>query len=148
MILAAIETAVNSPAATPGLDSQVFIALIAAIGGIVTTWLTVKYKDRIIKTNAPSKPKDRMETIFDGYEKLILQQQSEIERKGSVIESLENIIDNLERELVTTKELLATTKAEVAETSSQNIQLKDQLKKMRIDYKGNEAASDDKQKVV
>lgn len=144
MIMAAAQTA----AISPGLDSQVAIALIAAIAGIITTWLTVKYKDRIIKTNAPSKPKDRMETIFDGYEKLILQQQGEIERKGSVIESLENIIDNLERELVTTKELLATTKAEVAETKHQNGELKNQLKKMRRDYQGNEGSDDDEPKVV
>lgn len=120
--------------ASPGIDSQVAVALIAAIGGIVTTWLTVKYKDRIIKKTAPNKPKDRMDTIFDGYEKLILQQQQEIDRKQTVVGHLENIIENLERELATTRDLLATTKDELAETKQQNIALKSQLARMRKDY--------------
>lgn len=119
---------------SPSIDSQVAVALIAAIGGIVTTWLTVKYKDRIIKKTALSKPKDRMDTIFEGYEKLILQQQTEIDRKQLVIENLEKIVGHLEQELATTKELLGATKDEVAETKRQNSDLKAVLKKMRKDY--------------
>lgn len=119
---------------TPGVDSQIAVALIAAVGGVVTTWLTVKYKDRIIKKTAPNKPKDRMDTIFDGYEKLITQQQLEIDRKQKVIESLEGIIETLEHELATTRDLLTTTKYEVSETKRQNTELKDHLHRMRKDY--------------
>ena len=118
----------------PSIDSQVLVAIIAAIAGIFTTWLTVKYKDRVVRKASPAKPKDRMDTIFDGYEKLILQQQSEIERKQQVIESLESIVTTLEQELATTRELLTTTKDEVAHTKRQNGDLKTQLARMRRDY--------------
>lgn len=124
----------------PTFDDQVLVALIAAVAGIITTWLTVKYRNRVVRQNAPNKPKDRMDTIFDGYEKLILQQQTEIDRKQSVITNLEDIVDNLERELQTTRELLGTTKDEVAETKRQNIELKDHLARMRREYEPHKVA--------
>lgn len=119
------------------VDSQIAVALIAAIAGIITTWLTVKYKDRVVKKTATSKPKDRMDTIFDGYEKLILQQQQEIDRKQLVVDHFEKIIQNLEDELATTRDLLQTTKTELAETKRQNGELKNQLTRMRKDYDTN-----------
>lgn len=127
--------------AQPVLDNQVIVALIAAIAGIITTWLTVKYRNRIVTKNAPHKPKDRMDTIFDGYEKLILQQQQEIDRKQVVIGNLEDIVDNLERELNASRETLASTKSLLAEAKhelrvakDQNIKLTEQLAAMRKEY--------------
>lgn len=121
-------------ATAPDFNSQVAVALIATAGGIITTLLTVKYRGLVVKRGAPQRPKDRMDTIFDGYEKLILQQQQEIDRKQTVIQSLEDIVDNLERELVTTRQLLIATKDEVAETKRQNISLKAQLNHLRKEY--------------
>lgn len=118
----------------PAFDGSIVVALIAAAGGIITTWLTVKYKDRVVKRATPGKPKDRMETIFDGYDKLILQQQVEIDRKGVVIHHLEGIVDNLERELATTRDLLTATKEEVAETKRHNAELKAHLVSIRKEY--------------
>lgn len=115
-----------------GSSQQVYVALIAAIGGIVTTYLTVKYKDRVIKRTA--KPKDRMETIFDGYEKLIISQQQEISRKSVVISSLERVIDRLEDELHQTRELLNDAREELNRSVVQNEQLKSQLGGMKKDY--------------
>lgn len=120
--------------AQPGFDNNVLVALIAAIAGIITTWLTVKYKDRVIRKTTSSKPRDRMDTIFDGYERLILQQQTEIERKQGVISSLEDIIDKLEHELETTRSLLSSTKAEMAETRRTNTDLKHHLTRLRKEY--------------
>lgn len=113
-------------------NSQVYIALIAAVGGIITTYLTVKYKDRVIKRTA--KPKDRMETIFDGYEKLIVSQQEEISRKSLVINSLEKVIDRLEDELHQTRELLNDARTELEHSVTQNKELKRQLGDMKKDY--------------
>lgn len=127
--------------AQPAFDGNVLIALIAAVAGIITTWLTVKYKDRIIRKTAPNKPKDRMDTIFDGYERLILQQQTEIERKQGVIQNLENIVDNLEHELETTRELLNATKAEMTETRRTNSDLKHHLTRLRKEYEPHTLAS-------
>lgn len=113
------------------LEPSITVALIAGIFGVITTWLTIKYKDRVVKTQ---RPKDRMETIFDGYEKLILQQQAEIDRKTSVINSLEGIVGRLEQELMRTRQLLDTAQEELQETKKGNALLKSQFDTMRRDY--------------
>ncbi len=117
----------------PVISPEVLIALIAGVGGIVTTWLTVKYKDRVIKKT--EKPKDRMETIFDGYEKLIVSQQEEIGRKSHVIKSLERVVDRLEDELHQTRKLLEDAREEVVQSQVQNNLLRKQLDGMKKDYK-------------
>lgn len=114
------------------LEPSITVALIAGIFGVITTWLTIKYKDRVVKKT--QRPKDRMETIFDGYEKLILQQQAEIDRKTSVINSLEGIVDRLEQELMRTRQLLDTAQEELQETKKDSAMLKSQFDTMRRDY--------------
>lgn len=114
------------------IDSQVIVALIAASAGILTTYLTVKYKDKVVKRT--DKPKDRMETIFDGYEKLIVSQQEEILRKSHVIKSLEKVVDRLEDELNQTRQLLIDAREEVQESQRQNDNLKKQLMGMKKEY--------------
>ena len=113
-------------------DPAVATALITGIFAVITTWLTIRYKDKVFKKAA--KPRDRMDTIFDGYEKLIIQQQSEIERKGVVIQSLENAVDRLEQELTRTRALLDEARIELKESKSQNSKLRHQLDSMRRDY--------------
>lgn len=114
------------------INSEVLIAFIAAAGGIITTYLTVKYKDRIVKR--ADKPKDRMETIFDGYENLIKQQQIEIGRKGEVITSLEGVVDRLEKELQVTRKLLNTARDELTMATQHNRDLREQLGMMKKEY--------------
>lgn len=114
------------------LEPSITVALIAGIFGVITTWLTIKYKDRVVKKT--KRPKDRMETIFDGYEKLIMQQQAEIDRKTSVINSLEGIVDRLEQELMRTRQLLDTAQEELQETKKESAMLKSQFDTMRRDY--------------
>ena len=114
------------------MDPAVLVAIIAGAFGVVTTWLTVKYKDKVAKK--PNKPKDRMETIFDGYEKLILQQQTEIERKSEMITSLESIISRLQDEVTRTQGLLTTAQEELQDTKNNNATLRKQLEQMRRDY--------------
>lgn len=117
------------------IDSQVLVAFIAALGGIITTWLTVKYKHLVIKRQRPSPSKDRMQTIFDGYEKLIVQQQSEIDRKSSIVKSLQEIVHKLEEELQQTKVLLFEAQDELRQARTHNNELKDQLDAMWKQYK-------------
>lgn len=115
-----------------GLDPQVLVALISAAAGIIATVITVKYKDRVVKRT--DKPKDRMETIFDGYEKLIVSQQEEIKRKSHVINSLEKVVDRLEDELNQTRTLLQDAREELEESTRQNQLLTKQLNGMKKDY--------------
>jgi uncharacterized protein (UPF0548 family) len=114
------------------MSETVVISVISAVAAVVTTYLTVRYKNRVIKKT--EKPKDRMETIFDGYEKLIRQQQVEIDRKGVAIGSLESIILRLEEELTKTKQLLEVAKGDLLQSREQNTLLTRQLEAMKIEY--------------
>lgn len=113
-----------------GGDVQVATTLITVVGGLGVAYITYV----LAKRRRAARPKDRMETIFDGYEKLIKQQQVEIERKGSVIGSLENVVDRLEQELANTRELLNQARSDLSESRQQNDDLKSQLVLMRKDY--------------
>lgn len=117
---------------TGGLDSTVQAAIVTGICAIIGTYLTVKYKDRVI--SKPEKPKDRMETIFDGYENLIKQQQTEIGRKGQIITSLEGVVRRLEQELETTREMLNVARDELKVATKQNEDLQTQLADMKANY--------------
>lgn len=115
------------------MSNDVLIALISTLGGITVAYITVKYKDMVVK-KITRQPKDRMETIFDGYENLIQQQQQDIDRKVKHIGRLESIIDRLEMELLETKSMLNEAKNEARKSQSQNIELQAQLKKLRKEY--------------
>lgn len=128
-----INNAITTFAATTGgIDPSVQAAIATGIFAVVGTYLTVKYKDRIVRK--ADKPKDRMETIFDGYENLIKQQQIEIGRKGQVITSLEGVVDRLEQELKATRELLNAARDELATATQHNRDLREQLGEMKNEY--------------
>lgn len=115
-----------------GIDPSVQAAIATGIFAVIGTFLTVKYKDRIVKK--ADKPKDRMETIFDGYENLIKQQQIEIGRKGQVITSLEGVVQRLEDELRVTRDLLAAARDELKMAEKHNRELRQQLNGMKSEY--------------
>lgn len=129
-----ISNAITTFAATTAdIDPSVQAAIATGIFAVIGTYLTVKYKDRVIKKNA-DKPKDRMETIFDGYENLIKQQQIEIGRKGQVITSLEGVVQRLEQELIVTRELLGAARDELKMAEKHNKELRVQLDGMKSEY--------------
>lgn len=114
--------------------SQALTQFFMFLGGIITTWLTLKYKDRIALRSREQKPKDRMDTIFDGYEKLILQQQTDIERKTIQIASTQKIVEQLQKELDDTRELVRQQQDELDESRELNIRLQAQLQEMKKEY--------------
>jgi septal ring factor EnvC (AmiA/AmiB activator) len=125
---------VNDVAATNPVDSQVVLGLITTLGGIVTTFMTLKIRSHVQQKARARAPKDRMETIFDGYESLIKQQQVDIDRKQSIITSLESIVERLQAELTETRGVLSQAKNELVNTQEQNKHLQGQLRKMRDEY--------------
>ena len=128
-----INNAISTFAATTaGIDPSVQAAIATGLFAVIGTYLTVKYKDRIVKK--ADKPKDRMETIFDGYENLIKQQQIEIGRKGQVITSLEGVVQRLEQELQVTRELLGAARDELKMAEKHNRELRIQLEGMKTEY--------------
>lgn len=83
---------------------------IIVIGGVITTIITVKYKDKIQAKMRRTKPRDRLDFMFDGYERLIKELQSDIrsvrqdnERQHLQIMAMQNKINELEDELILAK---------------------------------------------
>lgn len=108
--------------------TRIVIEGMIVVGGVITTWITLKYQQ---KRRQRSKKPDRMDTIYDGYEKLIITQQHEISRKTEIVSRLEKIVDTLELELLDTKRILQETKDDLYEARQQNIQFKKDLNDMR-----------------
>src|SRR5687768_4213386 len=94
------------------LSDQVVITLISVVGSVVITYITVKYKDRLTR-KLKGEPRDRMDTIFDGYEKLIKQQQADIEHKSLNIASLQDIIDRQRRQIEESQGMIDNLKVEL-----------------------------------
>ena len=117
-------------------DSQVTVAIVTAVSTIVVAYITVRYKDRIIGKNITARPKDRMDTIFDGYESLIKQQQADIDRKVKQLDQTQHIIDRLQDELDQTKEIVRQQQAELEESKGTNAALIKQLGEMKKHYTG------------
>lgn len=110
------------------ISDNVLVAIIALTGGIITTYITVRFKGRVFKP-----PKDRIETIFDGYEALIKQQQTEIKRKSELVDRLEEQLDKME-------ELVENLRADLNNSQKQIEQLSNQLGSMKKDYRQSKTA--------
>lgn len=114
------------------MPEGVLIALITGGLGVLGTWLTVKYKDH--KAEKPTKPKDRIETIFDGYEKLIREQDKAIATKERQLEQTQGIIDQLQEELNRTREIVTLQQKELEATRESNLALKNELKMLKKQF--------------
>lgn len=118
----------------PIINGQLAIAIVTTFGGIITTYMTLKIRQLVINKAKDRAPRDRMETIFDGYENLIKQQQTDIDRKTCIITALEGIVERLQAELNETRHVLASAKNELVATQNQNTYLQSQLDSMKKEY--------------
>lgn len=115
-------------------SNSVLIAIIGAFGGIVTAYITYVASQHVQNKRAKRQPRDRMEQMFDGYERLIKAKDLEDERKTRTILTLEKMTDHLQSDLRQTKTLLATTREEVKESKMENSELRQSLKELRKSY--------------
>lgn len=115
------------------LTENVLVQFLIVVGSVVTTFLTLKYKSSIMGKNKKDdkEPRTRMDTIFDGYEKLIQQQQEDIIRKQQQLDKTDELIDRLQDELDETRSIVQRQHAELDEQKRLNEQLKKQLEVMR-----------------
>lgn len=100
------------------IDNNAFSAIILVVGSIITTWLTLRAKNHIQTKYRERRPKDRLEYIFDGYEKLVDELQGDIkmarevnEEQHKTIIKMQETINKLDIDLKATrkqnKELLS-----------------------------------------
>lgn len=115
-------------------NQAVLVSLISAISGIVIAYIVNIAAKRVQQKKKDGGPIDRMEQMFDGYERLIKQKDLEDDRKAKLIESLEAEIA-MTREIVRKLEsALETAETELRISREDNADLKDMLAKMREEY--------------
>ena len=121
------------------MNDSVAVSLISAFSGIVVAYIVNVAAKRVQSRKVGQGPVDRMEQMFDGYERLIEQKNLEDERKA-------RLIDELEEEIIITRQMvknlehaLAVSQQELQRSREDNQELKDMLKRMRDEYKRNKA---------
>ena len=116
------------------MNEQVAISLISAVSGVVIAYIVNVAAKKVQENKEKNNPKDRMEQMFDGYERLIKQKDIEDERKVKAIQLLEQEL-TLTRETVQRLErALIDTQAELEVSRQENEELKSMLNQMREEY--------------
>lgn len=115
-------------------NNTIAISLISTFGGIVIAYITYVASQRVQTKRAKRQPKDRMEQMFDGYERLIKAKDIEDERKTRTITNLENMVSALEDEVAAAKTLVNTTRSELETSKVENTELRQSLKELRATY--------------
>lgn len=116
------------------MDSSVLVSIISMVGGVITAYITSVLAKKVAKKKSQKQPKDRIEQMFDGYERLIKQKDREDERKA-------RLMHELEEELIITRKMVAKLEASLALTQQEleisrqeNRELRGLLQKMRQEY--------------
>lgn len=73
------------------MTDSVLISIISGLTGVLVAYITTRYK----RQKARPEAKDRIDTAFEWYERLIKQQQAELDRKEDAIMKLRAEVDTL-----------------------------------------------------
>lgn len=109
------------------MTEQVQLTIISTIGGIIIAYIVNVAAKKVQSNREKKQPKDRMEQMFDGYERLIKQKDTEDDRKVRAIQALED-------ELVLTRKTVTRLKKELEKSREENQELRDLLNEMRKEY--------------
>lgn len=116
------------------LSENVQISIISALSGIVIAYIVNIAAKKVQEKKAEKQPKDRMEQMFDGYERLIKQKDLEDDRKQKYIKIIEDELTATKLHVGKLEEAMERTNEELEQSRVENQQLKDQLDAMRIEY--------------
>lgn len=116
------------------LSENVQISIISALSGIVIAYIVNVAAKKVQEKKAEKQPKDRMEQMFDGYERLIKQKDLEDDRKQKYIKIIEDELTATKLHVGKLEEAMERTNEELEQSRVENQQLKDQLDAMRIEY--------------
>lgn len=116
------------------MSDQVVVALIGMIGGIVVAYITTVVAKKVQEKKAEKQPKDRMEQMFDGYERLIKQMADEDERKARIIRDQQKEIAEMKIKLNAMEDNLANAQDDLIESHKSKQLLTKELDKMRREY--------------
>ena len=121
------------------MNDSVAVSLISAFSGIVVAYIVNVAAKRVQASKVGQGPVDRMEQMFDGYERLIEQKNLEDERKARLIDELGEEIKRTRQMVRDLEHALAVSQQELQRSREDNQELKDMLKRMRDEYKRNKA---------
>lgn len=116
------------------MSEQVQIAIISMIGGIAVAYITYVSAKKVQAKKAEKQPKDRMEQMFDGYERLIKQMAAEDERKAQIIIAQQGEILKMKKQLTDMEKELQASQDDLIESHRTKITLTEELDKMRKEY--------------
>lgn len=116
------------------MSDAVKIAIISMIGGVLVAYITNVVAKKVQANKASKQPKDRMEQMFDGYERLIKQMASEDERKATIIRDQQKEIAEMKLKLNTMEDNLALAQEDLIESHKSKLLLTKELDKMRREY--------------
>ena len=122
------------------ISDPVAISFISVVGGGIFTLLTIYVQKKVQETKAKKQPKDRMEQMFDGYERLIKQMATEDDRKAGVIRDQQLEIAEMKRKLTKMEESLALAQEELLDSHESKQKLTQELDKMRKQYLSTKSA--------
>lgn len=116
------------------MNETIALALISTFGGIVIAYLGYKGKQEYDKRNKDKAPKDRMETIFDGYEAFIARQDKALENKDRQLAENQLIINRMQKQIDEMQALIERQREETDREREINRKLHQELERMKDQY--------------
>lgn len=113
----------------------VVIAIISAVSAIMVAWIVNVQAKKVQERKAAKAPVDRMEQMFDSYDRLILQRDKEDERKARLMRELEEELRVTRNMVKKLEEALAISQRELEDSMEEVQELKEMLRQMRKEYK-------------
>lgn len=116
------------------MNDQIAISLISAISGVVIAYIVNVAAKKVQKQKEAKQPKDRIEQMFDGYERLIKQKDLEDDRKHRYIKIIESELKLVKEHAAKLGEALTRTNEELLMARQETLDLKEALDAMRAEY--------------
>lgn len=120
--------------AAASVSENVQISIISAVSGIIVAYIVNIAAKKVQEKKAEKQPKDRMEQMFDGYERLIKQKDLEDDRKQKYIKIIEEELTATKLHVSKLEDAMDRTNDELAQSRVENQELRDQLDAMRKEY--------------
>lgn len=117
------------------MNDAVIVSIVSAVSGVVVAYIANVAAKRVQAKKEKQGPTDRMEQMFDGYERLIQQKDREDARKEKLIGELEEEISITKQMVRNLEQALDASQKELERSREDNAELKAMLGEMRNEYK-------------
>lgn len=124
----------------PAVSDPVAVAIVSTLGGVIIAYITNVVAKKVQEKKAAAQPKDRMEQMFDGYERLIKQMAAEDERKAQIIRDQQAEINRMKVKLTEMEDNLQAAQDELIRSHDSKLKLTNELDKMRKQYQSQKSA--------